>query len=133
MKFKRNLKLEYGLKQIEVIPLINITLLMLVFFILASSLIAGSSFDLKFPSIVTSNSFRPGILEIILTADNSVYLDSKVLSSIDIQSIFKQASRRREAVFIKVDKRASLDKLSEVWDLAKSSGISQINIATNQR
>lgn len=133
MKFKKNLKLEYGLKQIEVIPLINITLLMLVFFILTFGLIREPSFELKFPNVVTSHSFKPGILEIIITVDNSVYLDGKLLSAADIQSVFKQAATRREGIFIKVDRRASLDRLSEILGLAKSFGISQINIATSQK
>jgi biopolymer transport protein ExbD len=33
---------------------------------------------------------------------------------------------------IKADKRASLGRVVEVWDMARDLGITQINIATNQ-
>ena len=36
------------------------------------------------------------------------------------------------SVLIKSDRRASLGRVVEVWDLCRDMGISQVNIATNQ-
>ncbi|MBI5415209.1 MAG: biopolymer transporter ExbD, partial [Candidatus Omnitrophica bacterium] len=49
MKFKRHTKLEHGLKQIDIAPLIDLMFLLLIFFMLTSSFTLQSGINVKLP------------------------------------------------------------------------------------
>jgi biopolymer transport protein ExbD len=50
----------------------------------------------------------------------------------ELASRLRIAARENKPLLIKADRRASLGKVVEVWDLCRDEGISQINIATSQ-
>lgn len=131
MHFKGRMKLEYGAKQIDILPLINIIFLILLFLMFSPSLVTQAGMKINLPKAVTSVAVRNGIIEIIVNAENSVFLNGKIVDTDDLSKIFKETAKRNQAVLIKADRSASLGKLVAIWDLARDSGITQINIATN--
>ena len=133
MRFKGRMQLEHGLKQIDLVPLINIVFLLLLFLLFSSGFITQSGIRVDLPKSVSSEAVKKENIEIIITSDNSVYLNGKVTNLEELNSYFKSAGKRSQTVLIKADQRASFAKLVEIWDLGRSLGISQINIATNQR
>jgi biopolymer transport protein ExbD len=132
MHFRGRLELEHGLKQIDIAPLIDIVFQLLIFFMLTSSFVMQPGIKVKLPRAVTSEAVKFENLEILVTAENVIYLNGAVISAQELKTVFKQAGRRGQAVLIKSDKRASLGRVVEIWDLARDMGIAQINIATNQ-
>jgi biopolymer transport protein ExbD len=99
---------------------------------LTSSFVMQPGIKVKLPRAVTSEAVKFENLEILVTAENVIYLNGAVISAQELKTVFKQAGRRGQAVLIKSDKRASLGRVVEIWDLARDMGIAQINIATNQ-
>lgn len=131
MKFKRHINIEHGLKQINVVPLVNIVLLLLIFFILSSSFFLPSGLKMNLPIAVTSEIVKRDNIEIVLKEDGSLYLNQKQATLEGLKIFFKQIAKRNPSVLIKADKRVSLDGLVRIWDMARSEGILQVNIATN--
>jgi len=132
MRFKGRMELEYGLKQIDIAPLIDIVFQLLIFFMLTSSFIMQPGIKVNLPKAVTSEVVKFENIEILITGENVTYLNGRVVTMRELETLLKQAAKREQTILIKADKRASLGRVVEIWDLARDLGISQINIATNQ-
>ena len=133
MRFKARMELEQGLKQIDIVPLINVIFLLLIFFMLTSGLaMQPPGIKVNLPKAVTSEIVKYENLEIIVSGENAVYSDGKPVTTQELKSLFIQAGRRGSSILIKADKAASLGRVVEIWDMARNSKVSQINLATNQ-
>lgn len=132
MRFKRHMKLEHGLEQIDIAPLIDVVFLLIIFFMLTSSFVMQPGIKVNLPKAVTSEIVKIENIEIIISAESATYINGRVVAIEELKNLLKQASRKSQSILIKADKRASLGKITEIWDLARDLGITQINIATNQ-
>ena len=131
MKFKRYVNIEHGLRQINIVPLVNIILLLLIFFILSSSFFLPSGLKMNLPNAVTSEIVKRDNIEIVLKEDGSIYLNQKQATLEGLKVFLKQVAKRNPSVLVKAENRVSLEALVRIWDLARSEGILQVNIATN--
>ncbi len=132
MRFKGRMELEHGLKQIDIAPLIDIVFQLLIFFMLTSSFIIQPGIKINLPKAVTSEVVKYDNIELMVSSESVIYLNGKVVNMQELKVLFKQVAKRNQTILIKSDKRASLGRVVEIWDLARDMGISQINIATNQ-
>lgn len=132
MRFKGRMELEHGLKQIDIAPLIDIVFQLLIFFMLTSSFVMQPGIKVNLPKAVTSEVVKFENVEILLTGENVTYLNGRVVTMQDLKSFFRAAAKKNQSILIKADRRASLGRVVEIWDLARDLGITQINIATNQ-
>lgn len=132
MRFKGRMELEHGLKQIDIAPLIDIVFQLLIFFMLTSSFIMQPGIKINLPKAVTSDVVKQDNIEIIVSSESIIYLNGKIVNMGELKALFKQVAKRGQTILIKADKRSSLGRVVEIWDLARDMGISQINIATNQ-
>jgi len=132
MRFKGRMELEHGLKQIDIAPLIDIVFQLLIFFMLTSSFIMQPGIKVDLPKAVTSEVVKYENIEILITAENVTYLNGKVVTMQELKAFLKEAAKRNQTVLIKADRRSSLGRVVEIWDLGRDLGIAQINIATNQ-
>lgn len=132
MRFKGRMEPEHGLKQIDIAPLIDIVFQLLIFFMLTSSFIMQPGIKVNLPKAVTSEVVRAENIELLVSSENVAYLNEKVMTTPELKGLFKEAAGRQQSILIKADRRASLGRVVEIWDMARDIGISQINIATNQ-
>lgn len=132
MRFKGRMELEHGLKQIDIAPLIDIVFQLLIFFMLTSSFIIQPGIKVNLPKAVTSEIVKYENIEIMVTSENVTYFNGKVVTSQELKKLLKQAAGRNQSILIKSDRRASLGRVVEIWDMARDLSITQINIATNQ-
>jgi len=135
MRFRgRRMELEHGLKQIDIAPLIDVVFQLLIFFMLTSSFIMQPGIKVNLPRAATSEVVKPQNAEIMVTGEGIIYLDAKVVTMDELRGFFKQSAKRNSSasILIKADRRASLGRVVEIWDMARELGVSQINIATNQ-
>jgi len=132
MRFKRHMKLEHGLRQIDIAPLIDVVFQLIIFFMLTSSFVMQPGIKVNLPKAVTSEVLNYENLDLVVSSENVVYLNGKVITMDELRSLLKQAAKRKQSVLIKSDRRASLGRVVEIWDMARDLGITQINIATDQ-
>ena len=128
MKFKRHTELEKG--KLDIVPLIDVVFLLLIFFMLTSSFIFQPGIKVNLPKAITSEVLHKNSLIIIITKDDSIYLDERVITVDELTTRLAIAAREDRPLLIKADRGASLGKVVEVWDLCREEGIAQINIAT---
>jgi len=126
------MELEHGLKQIDIAPLIDMVFQLLIFFMLTSSFVIQPGITVNLPKAVTSEVIKPQNLDIVISSENIVYLNGRVVTTQELKKLLIEASKRKQTVLIKSDKRVPLGRVVEIWDMSRDLGISQVNIATNQ-
>jgi len=132
MHFRRHTELEHGLKPIDIAPLIDMVFQLLIFFMLTSSFVMQPGIKVNLPRAVTSEVVKYENLEVVISSENVIYINGKVITVQELKTLLKQAAKAKGSVLIKSDKRASLGRIVEIWDMCRDLGIIQINIATNQ-
>lgn len=132
MQFKRHMELEHGLKQIDIAPLIDMVFQLLIFFMLTSSFIMQPGIKVNLPRALTSEVVKYENVEVAISSENVIYINGKVITTQELKILLKQTAKAKGSILIKADRRASLGRIVEVWDMCRELGINQINIATNQ-
>ncbi|MDD5504698.1 MAG: biopolymer transporter ExbD [Candidatus Omnitrophica bacterium] len=132
MKFKRHIKLERTLKTIDIAPLIDVVFLLLIFFMLTSSFIFQPGIKVNLPRAITSEMLSEDNAVINITSENLIYYNQKLVTLRELNSLLKDVASSRLSVLIRSDRRASLGRIVEVWDMCRQEGIRQVNIATTQ-
>ncbi|MDD5255031.1 MAG: biopolymer transporter ExbD [Candidatus Omnitrophica bacterium] len=132
MRFRRHMEIEHGLKQIDIAPLIDIVFQLLIFFMLTSSFIIQPGIKVNLPKALTSEVVKFENVELLVSAENIVYFNGKVVVTSELKNLLAGVAKRKQSVLIRADKQASLGRIVEVWDMCRDLGVAQVNIATNQ-
>jgi len=130
MKFKRRTELKKG--QLDIAPLMDVIFLLLIFFMLTSSFIFQPGIKVNLPKAVTSEALHEKSLVILITNTDVIYLNDRAITTKELNSRMRIAAKEKKPLLIKADRRASMGKIVEIWDMCREAGISQINIATSQ-
>lgn len=132
MKFKRHTKLEHGLGQIDIAPLIDVIFQLLIFFMLSSSFTFQSGISVKLPKAVTSDIIKEDNLIVTITSENIIYLSGTVVTLKELEQRLGHPSIKERSLLIKADRRASVGRIVDIWDICRNLDIKRINIATHQ-
>ena len=132
MRFKRHTKLEYGLQQIDIAPLIDVVFLLIIFFMLTSPFTSPAGIQVKLPKAITSDILKEENFIVTITGEDIIYLNGIILTIKELRKELSQIARNNKPILIKADRRASVGRIVEVWDLCRELKIERINIATNQ-
>lgn len=130
MRFPRRYEIFKG--QINMAPLIDVVLQQLIYFMLTSSFIMQPGIKINLPSAVSTDTIEETEVFISVSAEGMIFLGEKQVSIQQLQeSLKKIAENKKNAiVVIKGDSRTSHGKIVQVMDIARTSGISKIAIAT---
>jgi biopolymer transport protein ExbD len=85
------------------------------------------------PKAVTSDVLEEKNIIIVVSSEDVVYLNEKVFTIDELKSYISRKNLYSKPILIKADKRASLGRVVEVWDLCREMGIEQVNIAADQQ
>ncbi len=135
MRFKSSRKLleiEKGFSTINMAPLVDVVFLLLLFFMLTSSFLFQPGIKISLPKAVTSEVLHEQNTVITITGENLIYLDDKPITFAELtKKLLRELGPSKRHILIKADRRSSLGKTVEIWDLCRVAGIPQVNIATN--
>ncbi|MBU1294306.1 MAG: biopolymer transporter ExbD [Gammaproteobacteria bacterium] len=120
----------------NMVPLINVVFLMLVFFMVAGQIQKADPIAVIPPQSINDNraATDPNI-EIVLGADDSLYVDDKLFAVEDVQAYLEQqftSAPNKDAfwVQIKADGAISLEKLRPVFNQVRLAGLTKVSLAT---
>lgn len=130
MRFKRHVEFERG--QLDIAPLIDVVFLLLIFFMLTSNFIFQPGIKINLPKAVTSEVIEEKNLVITVSAEDLIYLNNRLVTLKQLKSHLEETARDDRPLLIKADRKASLGKVVQIWDMCRETGLTQINIATNQ-
>lgn len=131
MRFRRNLKVEFGLNQLDVVPFINVIFLLLVFAIFSSSFLFQANIKIGLPKTITSETIKDENLTIVINSEDVMYLNGSVMPLKELKLELAKKSAKERSILIKADRRASLARVVDIWNLCRNIGIEKISITTN--
>ncbi len=113
---------------INVTPLVDITLVLLIIFMVTAKLIVSQSVPLDLPKAATGTEVQT-VFSLILAADGSTLVDSKPVPNDDaILPLAKEAHQKNAELraVIKADAAVPHGRVIHVLDLLKQAGVAKI-------
>jgi biopolymer transport protein ExbD len=132
MRFKRQIKLEYKSELFDVIPFLNIFFLLLLLFISTSFFTVSPRILVKLPKTITSDVVKNENVFITVTSENIIYMNNKVVTFKELTDQLTRMNPKNKQLLIKADRRASVGRLIDLWDLCRRLGIEKVNIGTSE-
>lgn len=114
-------------------PVMNCILLLLVFLILTwnYSVQTQAVIGVDLPKAVTSETVKGKSSVITVTREKVLFFGKDAVTPAELAKRLGSMDKK-DSVLIKADKGTSLERVVEVWDICRRSGIQQVNIATTQ-
>ncbi len=113
-------------------PLIDCVLQLLIFFMLSSSFVLQTGISVDLPKARAPKLKDERDIVITITRTNDIFLNDEKLSvdQLPVALLEKVTRAEKKIVLIKPDKRVETGKLVEVMGIAKSVGVESLGIAT---
>ena len=114
-----------AIAQINIIPFVDIVLVLLIIFLLTANLIAKGSIPVDLPQAAAANQAVDSTVNIVVTANGSLFLDGNGVSPDALRAGVAGAYRRDSHVraVIAADREVRYDAVVQVVDLVKGIGI----------
>jgi len=113
---------------LDIAPLIDCMLLLLIFFLLTSSFInQDEGFSVNLPSALFPSTLEDSNLTVYVNSNKKIYLNNKEITILKLKTAFLSA---KKPVIIKADKDVRLETVTSIMDLARSCKIEKLSIAT---
>ena len=131
MRARRNL-MERERPRLEIVPMIDIMMFLLVFFVMiVLRMIPDSGVTLSLPGSSTAQQLPHTQVVIILDTQGNIHVKDQVMSPDQLESYLQTVKATNDTdVIVAGDKGTKLQQLMDVMDLTRKAGISNIGIAT---
>ncbi len=122
--------------EISIISLIDVVLLLLVFFMLTTNFVLQSGIEVKLPQAKEAAKKPAAELIVTITRQGKLYLNQQPVKLGELAGVLKgqlTAPPESNLLIIRADKRVEHGKVVQIMDLAKGVGIERLAIATETR
>lgn len=132
MGWKLNSRHDKLVSEINITPLTDVMLVLLVIFMVTTPLIMTESFKVKLPKAVSSTSETGKGVIIAVNEAGEINLNGKLLAADGLSEALRAEFQRgsEKTVVIKADGRARHSVIVKVLDTAKTAGADKLSIAT---
>ncbi|HVE20863.1 MAG TPA: biopolymer transporter ExbD [Acidocella sp.] len=130
---KRSGLLEREKPRLEIVPMIDIMMFLLVFFVMiVLRMIPDSGVTLSLPGASTAQHLPHTDVVIIIDQQGEMHVKDQVMSADTLETYLQGVKARNDTdVIVAGDKGTKLQQLMNVMDLVRKAGITNIGIATN--
>lgn len=121
---------------IELIPMIDVMMFLLVFFVLISlNVIPSQGLKTQLPSATTAQLLKPQNKAIVTLTKDHIQLDGKEVSLDQmIQQLLAQKKKEvQTAVIINSDKAVEVEQLVKVMDRLRADGFTSVSLAARKQ
>ncbi|MFC1514433.1 ExbD/TolR family protein [Candidatus Omnitrophota bacterium] len=132
MRFRKHIKAEFGLRQFDVAPLIDVVFILIIFFMLTSTFMVQPGIRVDLPRTVTHQALQVRRVSITVSSEDVVYVNGEVVTDDELDRFLVEHKENIKSVFIKADKSASMGRVVEIWDICRKVGLTHVNIATTK-
>lgn len=124
-----------AISEINVVPLVDIVLVVLIIFMVTAPMIMKPALPIQLPEASSGESLTDKNLSITITTAGEVFLDGKKISDEELKSEAqkKLVSSPDVMAMISADLNATHGVVVRVMDLIKSSGINRIGISIDKK
>lgn len=132
MEFKRK---KYNHPQLNIAPLVDVILQLLIFFLLASHFIAEPAIKVELPKSKTALLEKTAQKTVYISKEGEIFFMGKKIALKDLQKAIKESvkDKKDEFVRIKADKESEVGLLVSVIDEIRLAGIKNYSIVTERK
>ena len=119
--------------EINIVPLVDISLVLLIIFMVTANYIMTSSFRIDIPQASHAKQIQPGYtVTINISREGPVYIENELVTSAELRKRMRAKFQDNHdmAVIISADRNISFKSVVNILDLLSEIGISRLNIAT---
>jgi len=124
--------LERERPRLEIVPMIDIMMFLLVFFVMiVLKMIPDSGVTLSLPGASTAQSLPHTDVVVVIDQTGAMHVKDQIVSSDALENYLNTVKATNDTdVIVAGDKGTTLQQLMSVMDLARKAGITNIGIAT---
>ena len=117
--------------RVEVIPMIDIMMFLLVFFVIITlKMIAGTGVAMELPGSTTTQELKTSTVTVGVTKSGETVIDGKSVTAEELRDKLRALKRDKPIdVVLAGDKEASLPTLLGVMESVRSAGITSVGLA----
>ena len=122
-----------GMNEMNLIPLIDIMLVLMIIFLVTAT-VANPSIPLTLPQTSAEIvDLPPEQIQVSINANGEVACDDQIISLDELQTRFNNASQQAQqpTVVLRADKESRYDAVAQVMSRASEAGLSDIAFATD--
>ena len=109
---------------------INFILMMVVLIMSTTIFARPSGVQMGFPSFREGANSSGQPVTIAVTGENVIYIDGHVVTLNELRRFLAQGGFRRDALMIKIDRRASMGRVADILDLCRGISGASVNVST---
>ena len=120
------------ISDINVIPLVDISLVLLIIFMVTATFIMASAINVDIPKAVSGTPAKEQRSVVVtVTADGIIYLQDLPVTTVELKKAMKSRNivSSGVSVTLRADKSASFKRVVDVLDVLNELGIRKLNIA----
>ena len=135
MAFSSNGRTQTSLAEINITPLVDVVLVLLVIFMLAAPVLQ-SGIEVAIPKTRTVKEVTEQRLVVTVSRDQSVFLGDKTVNIHDLPTLLRQSGQEsghdaaHQSIYLRADERVPFGAVASVMDAAKMAGITNISVVT---
>lgn len=117
---------------IDLTPMLDVTFIMLIFFIVTASFVKQAGIDVELPNADTAVSQDAATIMIAISKEGEIWINNGQVEPRDVAHTVKQlhAQSPRGAVLVKTARTSEFKKLDVVLDALDEAGIEKVAVAT---
>lgn len=134
MHIKHPLRLSSNLSEINVTPLVDVMLVLLIIFMVTAPMMQ-SGINVNLPSAETKTNPSSGGLVLTITKDHYIFMENRNINLYLLESRLKNyfLNKREKVVFLKADKSVSYGYVISALDIIKKAGIEKVGIIVKKK
>ncbi|MDD2773822.1 MAG: biopolymer transporter ExbD [Elusimicrobiales bacterium] len=124
------------LAEINMIPLIDVSLILLIIFMVMTPFLVQSQISVQLPkSSQGAQAQEDGILRVQIAADGRVTVEGKqvALAALERELLLRLSKASRRTVLVQADRAVPVEKVIQVFDAAKKLGAGKLGIAVTRQ
>ncbi len=120
---------ESGFESINIIPLVDVMLVLLTIVLMTSTFIAVGAIPVELPKAESSTTAPLQTATVEIDKQGLLYLDAQVASLAELRQGLTKIDKKTP-IMIRADKSIALEVFVEVMDLVKSLGFTKVSLQT---
>jgi biopolymer transport protein ExbD len=119
--------------EINLTPMLDVTFIMLIFFIVTSSFVKEAGIDVSKPAAVTAEVKERGNILVAITEQGEIWVDKRPIDPRAVRANIERlhAENPQGSVVIQADKNSRNELLVIVMDAAREAGVFDVSIAAS--
>jgi biopolymer transport protein ExbD len=117
---------------INIIPLVDIALVLLIIFMVSSTLMLTPSIKVSLPKAKTGQSAPIAVISVTLTKEGALHVNGQPATLAGLQKLFGEQSANSPSVQIHADRTVPHGRVMELIDLARTAGIDRFVFMVEQ-